>query len=212
MAIKLESEILFPNVLWSTTELDVDRKWLKDYTDICRKEDPDGVIKSNGGGWQSQEFTNDKFEHPKMPPEMKNFKDKLDEVVFDASNQMGFPKLIMGSIWFNINGYKDHNKEHTHPRSLISGVYYPSISEPDKMGDITFKRNDGGENYMYMYDLVCRESVSSYIAMVGSHRPIDGLLILFPSWLRHYVDANISKSERYSISFNYNDEKLVGYL
>jgi uncharacterized protein (TIGR02466 family) len=203
MAIKLESEILFPNVLWSTTELDVDRKWLKDYTDICRKEDPDGVIKSNGGGWQSQEFTNDKFEHPKMPPEMKNFKDKLDEVVFDASNQMGFPKLIMGSIWFNINGYKDHNKEHTHPRSLISGVYYPSISEPDKMGDIIFVRSDGGSVYISHNIDYENYKTTSYTGSIFSYPPEDGLLLLFPSWMIHSVDSNNSKYERYSISFNY---------
>ena len=206
MAIKLESEILFPNVLWTTTELDVDRKWLKDYTDICRKEDPIGVIKTNGGGWQSQAFTNDKFEHPKMPPEMKNFKDKLDEVVFDASNQMGFPKLIMDGLWFNINGYKDYNKEHNHLNSLISGVYYPSVSEPDKMGEITFLRTDGGEYFItsiyekgYLNDV----DITTNTAVTVAQIPEDGLLLLFPGWLKHNVDSNLSKSERYSISFNY---------
>ena len=208
MTIKLESEILFPTVLWSTTELDVDRKWLKDYTDICRKEDPIGVIKSNGGGWQSQPFTNDKWEHPKMPPEMKNFKDKLDEVVFDASNQMGFPKSIMGSLWFNINGYKDYNRQHTHPNSIISGVYYPSVSEPDKMGEINFIRTDGGEYYiadMYIKGYLNDANQSSHIYTSASkcRIPKDGLLLLFPSWLHHDVSSNLSKSERYSISFNY---------
>lgn len=203
MSVKLESKIVFPNVVWTTTELDVDRKWLKDYTDICRKEDPNGVLKSNSGGWQSQPFTNDKWEHPKMPPEMKNFKDKLDEVVFDASNQLGLPKLTIGSTWFNINGYKDYNKEHTHPNSLISGVYYPSISEPDKMGEINFIRTDGGEYYID-HDIDDENyKYTDYTGQIASRIPEDGLLILFPSWLHHDVSSNMSQSERYSISFNY---------
>jgi uncharacterized protein (TIGR02466 family) len=30
----------------------------------------------------------------------------------------------------------------------------------------------------------------------------DGTLVVFPSWLRHSVDANTSEAERISISFN----------
>ena len=42
-----------------------------------------------------------------------------------------------------------------------------------------------------------------FTSQKGSYAPKDNLLLLFPSWLKHSVNSNMSKSERYSISFNY---------
>ena len=40
--------------------------------------------------------------------------------------------------------------------------------------------------------------------MINSIKPIEGYLILFPSYLEHSVNSNISKNERIVISFNIN--------
>ncbi len=40
-----------------------------------------------------------------------------------------------------------------------------------------------------------------------SYTPVAGRLILFPSWLEHDVEANMSDHERISISFNMNLRK-----
>ena len=73
--------------------LPLNNKPIKEYCLNLRKENK-GRIRSNSGGWQSNDLL--------------NFKKKLS----------------IDNIWVNINGYKDSNKTHSHPQCILSGVYY----------------------------------------------------------------------------------------
>jgi uncharacterized protein (TIGR02466 family) len=105
--------------------------------------------------------------------------------------------LNLGNFWFNINRYKDFNLEHDHPGSILSGVYY--VKTPENSGNLVFKNNDNRNLYLPDdYLLEYNELNSSRYFLP----PQENCLYIFPSWLMHYVEPNLSKEERISFSLN----------
>jgi uncharacterized protein (TIGR02466 family) len=106
-------------------------------------------------------------------------------------------KLSLGNFWFNINRYKDFNLEHDHPNSILSGVYY--VKTPKNSGNLIFKISNTIHLYLpddclYEYNIL---NSSTYF-----FPPQENCLLIFPSWLFHHVEPNLSKEERISFSFN----------
>lgn len=194
----LKADLWFPSIVWATDQIDFDTKWLKQYADQLRTANPEGVKISNAGGWQSRSIEYPEFNEPTIPPQLKKLKMQLDGAVQEASQQAGLPPLNLNNMWFNINGYKDHNMMHDHQGSLISGVVYTNVEEPDKMGNIEFFRDDDAIHYIPPLD-----RYNHFTSQKGSYQPMENLLLLFPSWLKHSVNSNMSQKERYSFSFNY---------
>jgi uncharacterized protein (TIGR02466 family) len=106
--------------------------------------------------------------------------------------------LSISNIWLNINGYKDYNTTHTHPFSKISGVFY--VKTPKKGGNIVFINESEIENFFP--DAFIK--YNSYNSMKTSFLAKENTLYLFPSFVKHYVEPNLSKEKRISFSFNYN--------
>ena len=46
-------------------------------------------------------------------------------------------------------------------------------------------------------------SFNEYNSGVWKYSPKENLCLLFPSYLKHYVEPNLNKKDRISISFNY---------
>jgi uncharacterized protein (TIGR02466 family) len=106
-------------------------------------------------------------------------------------------KLDLNNFWFNINRYKDFNLEHDHPGSILSGVYY--VKTPKNSGDLIFKNNNN--RHFYLPD----DCLIEYNTLNNSRYflpPQENCLHIFPSWLMHYVEPNLSNEERISFSFN----------
>jgi uncharacterized protein (TIGR02466 family) len=106
-------------------------------------------------------------------------------------------KLHLANFWFNINRYKDFNLEHDHPGSILSGVYYVRASKD--LGNIIFKNNTN--RHLYFPD----DCLSEYNTLNNTSYflpPQEDCLHIFPSWLMHYVEPNLSKEDRVSFSFN----------
>ncbi len=152
---------------------------------------------SNRMGWQSLGFTQETF--PKM---FKPIIDEIDKHVLDYYRFIGvesFPEVAQ--FWINVNRKNSYNIEHTHPGSIASGTFYLKV--PKDSGAIVFCRNDGCENSWEGYSGK-RKSVESWSHF--SWTPEENQLILFPPWLKHRVDPNITEDEddsRISIAFNY---------
>ena len=108
-------------------------------------------------------------------------------------------QLAIIDMWLNRNGPGDINKIHIHPHSMLSGVYYVQV--PPGSGNIEF------------LDPVIARTATTYPksgktqrnASTAEFEPVEGKLIIFPSWLQHWVQPNRGTGERVSISFN------VGY-
>jgi uncharacterized protein (TIGR02466 family) len=91
------------------------------------------------------------------------------------------------------------NSPHLHPRSTISGVYY--VKTPKEI----LKNIDGSfSGWIGFMD----PRSNSQIWPISSHLnyyfvpPIEGSVVLFPSYLQHFVPPFNSPGERIAIAFN----------
>ena len=99
--------------------------------------------------------------------------------------------------WMNANPVGGYNAPHTHPGAHWSGVYY--VAQPDieegSSGMIEFldPRSD-----MQHWKILGASAFQQKLTF----RPSVGDLIVFPSYLMHWVHPNQSREERVSIAFN----------
>ena len=139
------------------------------------------VSKSNKGGWQSNL--------------LKEVPAILSEQIQDSIKRNFDVKLNVVSYWVNINYPGSSNSEHIHPSSSISGCLYVKV--PKNSGNIVFVDKE-----FTSYDYMCgRKNIYSIEAF-------DGDILFFKSNLPHYVEENLSDSNRISIAFNCDVEFL----
>ncbi len=99
--------------------------------------------------------------------------------------------------WMNVNPQGGYNAPHTHPGAHWSGVYY--VSQPDT--------EDGSSGMIEFVaprvDLPHWEILkTSAFRLKKRIRPAAGEIILFPSYLVHWVYPNETDAERVTIAFN----------
>ena len=156
-----------------------------------------GVQKSNRGGWHSSLF--------EMPSrEFANLWSMIDRSVNHFHQQQGLSSFVyISDLWFNINYYGSSNVPHTHKGSIWSGVYY--IKTPENCGNLGFLN----PNLVSTWDIpksIMDENAKDNFTQTFFVEPEKNVLYVFPSWLQHFVDANMSQEERISLSFNTNLE------
>lgn len=172
-------------------DLDFDLKLIqKECITLSRKDK--GRIKSNLGGWQSNELTENDLFLPELISEIKSSAIEFAQGTGFKSN------LGINSFWININKFKDCNQYHTHPGSLFSGVYY--IKTPKNSGNIQFKHP--GSMGVQSYWLGNINDLNPLNSCVWDIEPIENRLLIFPSWLEHQVLPNLNQKDRISLSFN----------
>ena len=100
------------------------------------------------------------------------------------------------NMWAIINTGGSANARHQHGNSTISGAYY--VRAPKNSGDIVFYDPRPAPVFYFP------RAVSSNLlnAQVNAINPKEGALILFPSYVDHSVNENLSNEERIVISFN----------
>jgi uncharacterized protein (TIGR02466 family) len=156
-----------------------------------RQSDP-GRVASNVLGWHSQ---GNLFELAAVQP----FKGVVDGAISQVAQEMGYGQVPIraANCWANINPKYASNKIHDHANCLFSGVYY--VQTPPDCGSLMFY--DPRDARTFYKPLV--PNFTMYTADAVAHAAETGLLLIFPSWLRHGVEPNLSDKERISISFNY---------
>jgi uncharacterized protein (TIGR02466 family) len=154
------------------------------------KKNNEGRIFSNYGGWQSDSFID-------AVGCFKKFFKQLNLIIKNIEEKLCLThKLKLDSFWFNVNNFGSFNRPHIHTGSVLSGVYYINI--PKNSGNIIFKRDGFREN-----DIRSVKRYNEYNSSNFKVNPYENLCIIFPSYLEHYVEPNLNKKERISISFNY---------
>jgi uncharacterized protein (TIGR02466 family) len=107
--------------------------------------------------------------------------------------------LAMTDCWVNIMARGAAHGLHLHPLATISGTYYvktPRGCSGLKVEDPRLARMMAAPPRLPQ---AAREN-RPWVVLPA----VAGGLLLFESWLRHEVPANIRSGERISISFNYN--------
>tara|TARA_R110000803_G_scaffold210796_1_gene283792 strand:+ start:3247 stop:3825 length:579 start_codon:yes stop_codon:yes gene_type:complete len=146
-----------------------------------------GVLKSNVGGFQSDNIMNKII--------CDNLLQKCVKCITDTYNLKIRTKFELSNLWINKNKKNEFNLPHIHPNAHFSGVYYLEVSKD--YGEIIFFR-EGGLNQLGFHDFIdSRDFNDSYTI-----KPQKGMLIIFPSSLRHMVAPHFEDIERISVSFN----------
>lgn len=105
--------------------------------------------------------------------------------------------------WPNINRRGDYHNVHNHPHSYLSGTYYVTVpAQYDKT-----IREDTNPGAISFYDPRAQANMLSIrgdAQVEAEHRvlPTAGMLLLWPSFLHHFVHPNLSDELRISVSFN----------
>ena len=99
---------------------------------------------------------------------------------------------------------------HTHPNSVISGVFFYGYGEEGTPA-IEFHRNDivgNGQTIMLKNFADVRPSPFAWKTFVVPFKP--GTLLLFPSYFRHSVPVNKTQYTRKSVSMNIVPKGVLG--
>ena len=152
-----------------------------------------GRVVSNIGGWQSNNlYLNDIIDTP-----LQIFFEQIRPVVKEILLSIGVThELKVNNIWININNSNDKNNTHDHPSSSISGVFYLTNNN----SNIVFHRNKDIGNFHLDWLGSNRNTDLSY--EIVKYTPVQGQYLIFPSWLVHSVEPNMSTEKRISIAFN----------
>ncbi len=108
-------------------------------------------------------------------------------------------------MWANINPPGAANQQHCHPGALWSAVYYvdPGGSEADTGGgELILEDPRFPTAHMTVPDLVMKMVDGSPMRSQHAVRPEAGMIVVFPSWLRHSVNQHRGARPRVSIALN----------
>ena len=105
--------------------------------------------------------------------------------------------IALTSAWLNINDTRQcMNSEHVHG-DVFSGVFY--LQAPEESGKLNIRNI--GINRMWSGSKLI-SSKNQFTAESIHIEPVEGNIILFPSYLPHSVETNNHDEERISIAFN----------
>jgi uncharacterized protein (TIGR02466 family) len=125
----------------------------------------------------------------------KDLKSKIGRMIHDYSITSGFSFNEIGNSWANIQNVGSVLDEHAHPLSVISGALYLNV---DDLSSSLYFQNP---NPYLDYTKTIEETQYSY--HWTQIKPQNGLLLLFPSWLKHGSNGEMNQTEkRIVLSFN----------
>ncbi len=116
--------------------------------------------------------------------------------------------------WPNVNRFGDYHDLHNHPHSYLSGTYYVQVPQSGKALAGRADRRPGAISF---YDPRPQANMTAVkddpqIEAEYTVMPQAGSILLWPSFLHHFVHPNLSDDPRISISFNivlkWSDELL----
>ena len=151
-----------------------------------------GVIKSNTGGYQS-----DLLESSYSI--IKETKDIIAKAITQFAETIYVKKpftINFDDPWLNVNRENHFNKTHTHAGSDLSTTYYCEV--PTNSGEIVFE-NPVLHQRTTMIWYEKHDMWNSELIQLAT-RKYD--LIIFPSYLPHFVEQNKSNNPRISLACN----------
>ena len=202
MKFHIKPGFLFPTPFW-TVELNENIKQLKNEAYLIRKNDKDGIRKSNAGfqGYHSKDIR----DLNNLPGTNQLLKQIINAV--NAIHQISRKgNLELTNFWINISGKGSSNTPHTHSGLTYSGVFYIKVPKEMKGGRFLFYRNFNEADFIsteYMGHFREGYQLQAYDYPINTISPKENMLVIFPAWVPHAVEINLSDEERISLSFNF---------
>lgn len=116
--------------------------------------------------------------------------------------------LVDTLSWVSHKKPGESHKSHNHPNSYISGVYY--FDDVPNNTPIVFERPSSSSNKYEMWFARDPEHNNEFSAENFKIGPKKGDVVLFPSYLMHFVPPNTNQTVRSSLSFNLMPVDSIG--
>jgi uncharacterized protein (TIGR02466 family) len=167
---------------------------------ILAAESRDGGVKrSNVGGWHSSlDFF--AWDVPSIR-DLRQRAEALSIALIRAMTIMPEGAQTIGlkfEAWANVSRSGGYNAVHDHPNCVWSGVYYVASGGPDPAvennGKLELIDPRGGVGMIHIGPTLMQ---GRYLV-----DPLPGLMVMFPSWIKHWVHPFHGTGERISIAFN----------
>jgi len=187
----IRQELIWPTPYWHTMVWDFMRSersvsFNEDFTSWIQgeMEKSKSVKKSNRGGWQSDLY--------KPEGEFEPLVKEINE--FCKNINLGIQEIFIPQLWVNVNKRGDWNIIHQHGQYHLSGTYYVKV--PKDSGQLVFRDPRPG---------AIGNAFINYGFDKGEFKKVnimEGLLMIWPPYLDHFVEPSQTDEERISISFD----------
>lgn len=160
-----------------------------------RAQDP-GLARSNLHGWHSDDDFFERAE-PGAVELCAHIIDAAARLTLQLSPRFDLAAhTVQAEGWINVGERGAMNTPHDHPGSVWSGSYYVQVPAGDKAG--------GEIEFLDPRTNIRATTVDGAACFASKYRlaPQAGQLLIFPSWLRHWVFPNESDAIRISVAFN----------
>ena len=119
--------------------------------------------------------------------------DSINYFVYDVGGKPLTKDRLKIKCWAMIIRDHDYSTVHSHPNSDISGCFYLKVPKnlKDTEGNIVFVDPRGGARGSKLFGSG---------AMV--FKPVESTMLVFPSWLDHYVQSHETGDTRVSVAWN----------
>jgi uncharacterized protein (TIGR02466 family) len=159
-----------------------------------RARDPQGVTdRSSVLGWHSR---NDLHRAPAFEGFAALALEHALEVARFNRWKLGEIEPVVKECWAIVNERYASNVVHNHPHSILSGVYY--VQAPAESGQLFFQDPRDGPPMI----APPVEEYTPWTSERVTYAPREGRMLIFPSWLGHGVEPNMSQEHRVILSFN----------
>jgi len=162
-----------------------------------RQASSPGLARSNWNGWHSEDDFFQRGE-PACQALREHMLEAIGTCTRNVSPGFDFSRYgIQAEGWINVLGRGGLNTPHDHPAWVWSGCYYVSVPAGDSElgGNIEFLDSRTNVRTLTVEGAPC-------FASKFTMKPEAGMLLLFPSYLRHWVYPNDSEAHRVTIAFN----------
>lgn len=188
---ELQAFDLFPTRIWQAhvkclaPHLD---RWVRAALAL-RAANPSAAGRTNRQGWNSADMA------VLERPDFAELQPVIRTACARALGEMGqVDAVFLLQSWINLHDRGGFNFSHFHEGSLLSGAFYVGI--PPGSGQLVFRDPRPGVTHGHVKGAVPNGHGDVELM------PSAGLLVLFPSWLEHYVESHASDEPRIAISFN----------
>ena len=156
--------------------------------EALRLSAPEPAGRSNKAGWNSQTTL---FTLPEFLPLREVAAKAFSAVLEDMS--VGKARFAL-QAWANVNDPGGYNVAHVHAGAMLSGCFYLTV--PPGAGAIVLRDPRPGAVHSLFQGGGVNHCQSATVA------PREGLLLVFPAWLEHHVNAHEGEVPRVSIAMN----------
>ena len=173
--------------------------------DVLNKKDLDIIKKDVLNNYNTTQMNWQSFPNLQTVSTYNSLTEKViyySKNVFDTLHYK-YDKFVITDMWSNVLKPGEMHRPHTHSNNILSGVFYV---QSEKSSGITFYDPRPQSNVISP----TRTKSNLDNASIVNYESLENRMILFPSWLQHYVPTNITKSNRISIAFNVMLKGKVG--